>query len=262
MGGSFASGKEEALYLGGFSSGGTSSQTTDVGYVPLPGLITVDFADKKFRNISAAGYSTYSTSAWGGMHYIPMLGPNGVYIMIGGDTPPPWSYTYGDSKRKMDNITVYEPVTRQWFHQTTIGDEIPTPREHFCIVGMGEKASGSFEIFIYAGYDGIGRPPSPKYDELWVLTLPAFHYQKADYTSTHGRHGHTCSVIGSRYIFTYGGGEMLKNNFWGEVGRPDPVFNRGIGIFDMSKMTWVEEFDPDAAPYVRPNSFNDWYAAK
>lgn len=115
---------------------------------------------------------------------------------------------------------------------------------------------------MYGGYDGTTRAPSPKYDELWVLSLPGFHYRKATYPATNSRHGHTCSVIGNRYMVSIGGGEMVRSNFSAEIRRADPVFVGGIGIFDLSKMTWVKEFDPNAAPYFRPKVFDEWYTFK
>jgi hypothetical protein len=116
--------------------------------------------------------------------------------------------------------------------------------------------------FMYGGYDGTTRAQSPKYDELWVLSLPGFHYRKANYPAANSRHGHTCSVIGHRYMVSIGGGEMVRSNFSAEVSRADPVFEGGIGIFDLTEMAWVREFDPNAAPYVRPKGFDEWYTSK
>lgn len=151
LGALFASGDKEALLLGGFSNAATSPQTAKIEIgsgVPIPGMMKLDFNDKQLKNISASGYSEYSTAAWGGMRFIPSLGPHGVYVMIGGETPPPGQYQHGASLRRMDNITVYEPVTQRWFYQIATGDELPSPRIYFCIAGIGQKDGGSFEMWV------------------------------------------------------------------------------------------------------------------
>jgi len=114
MGASAASGDKEGLVLGGFSNAATSPQTASLkDNIPIPGMIKFDFTAKRASNISAAGYSEYATSAWGGMQYVPSLGPSGVYIMLGGDTPPLGPYQGGSTLRRMDNITIYDPAKPQ-----------------------------------------------------------------------------------------------------------------------------------------------------
>jgi len=63
-------------------------------------------------------------------------------------------------------------------------------------------------------------------------------------------------------MITIGGGETLNGDFASEAKRADPVFDGGIGLFDMSDLAWTKKFDSTAQPYVRAGVINDLYTAK
>jgi hypothetical protein len=39
----------------------------------------------------------------------------------------------------------------------------------------------------------------------------------------------------------------------------DP-FYQGLGIFDLTDLTWASSYNASAAPYVAPKMVKDWYA--
>ena len=51
---------------------------------------------------------------------------------------------------------------------------------------------------MYAGYNGTLGSSAEQYDELWILTLPAFGWIPASVGHTASRIGHTCHVVGGR----------------------------------------------------------------
>jgi len=114
---------------------------------------------------------------------------------------------------------------------------------------------------MYAGYDGTYGPTEVQFDQVWVLSLPAFRWFKANYTATNSRIGHTCHVVGNRQLLTIGGVDPTQSDLVGVWRGPDRL-NQGLGIFDMSAMTWLHSYNASAAAYVRPDVVKAWYDQK
>ena len=77
------------------------------------------------------------------------------------------------------------------------------------------------------------------------------------YNSAFPRMDHTCEVIGKRQMIVVGGiiAPFDSSKTWHD---PDP-FAQGLGIFDMTDLTWMSSYDANAAPYVTPEIVKDWY---
>lgn len=93
------------------------------------------------------------------------------------------------------------------------------------------------------------------FDEIYVLSLPAFAWFKADYTAMQSRHKHTCEVFG-RQMLSIGGYSTTDNN----LGYPSTDrFFQGLGIFDLTAMQWSDSYDANAEPYQTPDVVKAWY---
>ena len=95
-------------------------------------------------------------------------------------------------------------------------------------------------------------------DEVYVLSLPAFAWFKADYPARHPRILHTCQVVGNRQMLSIGGHDPtdVYNNTW----IADP-FSQGLGIFDLTAMQWSDRYNAGAEAYETPAVVKAWYAA-
>lgn len=88
------------------------------------------------------------------MEYAPTLGPHGLVIIFGGESPDITGYDPGYSRRSMDNITVYDPKTQIWYSQAASGDHIPYSRLKFCTVivedprPIGNETQGTYEMSV------------------------------------------------------------------------------------------------------------------
>lgn len=109
-----------------------------------------------------------------------------------------------------------------------------------------------------------GCPPSydDSYNDLYVLSLPSFHWLRADEQTNTGRARGTRIVIGQRHMLTIGGVDTKRNYpefFWDR----DP-FPRGLGIFDMTAMTWIRNgrYNASAEAYRSPQAVEEWYKAR
>ena len=93
------------------------------------------------------------------------------------------------------------------------------------------------------------------FDEVYVLSLPAFAWFKANYTAVQSRQKHTCEVF-RRQMLSIGGYSTTDNNL-GHLSTDR--FSQGLGIFDLTAMQWSDSYDTDAAPYQTPDVVKAWY---
>ncbi|KAL8778999.1 MAG: hypothetical protein Q9213_007148 [Squamulea squamosa] len=124
-----ASGRNLALVLGGLSTPSTSRDTSDIADGTLqPGLITFDMTTLRFTNSTAKSFNANETGQFGQMHFVPSFGPNGLFLIMGGQNLS--AFVFGFS-----NISVYEAETQKWYNQTTSGYP-PEARRDFCVAGV------------------------------------------------------------------------------------------------------------------------------
>ncbi|KAL8992463.1 MAG: hypothetical protein Q9169_007085 [Polycauliona sp. 2 TL-2023] len=256
-----ASGGGSALVLGGVLNPWTIPESMDLTQdIIVPGLIEFNFTKKGFFNSSATGFNANGVGKSGAMHYVPSFGPNGLFMILGGT-----DFSDPDQNIGMENIWIYETLENRWYNQTATGS-IPAGRRNFCLAGV-ESTNGTYEIFLYGGFDGrLGSSAIP-YDEIYILTLPAFHWLKVDYPPEHPRHGHSCNAVGGSQIVSIGGidsnaqitvgalEDVRKSSFNSSV---DPL-TQGLGIFDMTLLEWVDLYRADAGVYEQSELIKSYY---
>ncbi|KAI1651440.1 uncharacterized protein F4817DRAFT_131302 [Daldinia loculata] len=243
----------------GYSFGGLASresdhsiQKADPGYA-VKGVVSYDFQTNQWANHSSESFGDYGTSLYGCAEYVP-FGPNGLLVFLGGiETTVDVNsvYTNGVS---WTELTLYDPVTGKWYTQKTTGD--PPPRvERACSVGV-RGPNNTYEIFIYGGslvtYGNT-------FSGVYVLSLPGFHFFKSNSPGT-PRADHGCAVIGKgrRQMLSYGGIDAGPELDFDNM-TSDP-WRQGLGVYDMTEMTWTNSYDVDAADYESPAVVRDWYA--
>ncbi|KAL8955754.1 MAG: hypothetical protein Q9193_006509, partial [Seirophora villosa] len=164
-------------------------------------------------------------------------------------------------------LQVYDAATNTWYEQRATGN-IPAGRVEFCTAGV-ESTNETYEIFVYGGHGGHLGPDAVPYDEIFILTLPAFHWLKVDYPPSSPRNGHTCNAVGGSQIISIGGvaadSRIYINHPLDEIAdstfttSADP-FAQGLGIFDMTTLTWRNNYTPNAPPYEQSDLVRDFYS--
>ena len=237
-------------------------------FVPIPGIVTYNMSSGVWGNNSAAGFSTYGTAEYGQMQYVPNVAENGLLVLFGGETSDDvlW-HDNGSDLLSFGIIYMYDISSNTWHNQTASGT-IPQSRDRFCSVGV-QGDNGTFEIFIMGGHvaSPSGEPQASgtdtekqqniALDEVFVLSLPSFNWQKADYTPSHPRVDHSCNVIGNRQMVVIGGVNPASDNGTALSETPD-IWDNGIGVFEMTKMVWNERYNASAAEYVTPKVVKSW----
>jgi hypothetical protein len=107
--------------------------------------------------------------------------------------------------------------------------------------------------FIYGGTpeDPKTVPSPPLADEfrnVYILTVPAFQWLQVPNQSPIRWLGHTCTIVGKRQMLSIGGTQeaTLKNQ--------DP-WTKGLGIFDMTALSWTNIYDAAARTYEQSSLF-------
>jgi hypothetical protein len=264
-GGAVASAKDVGYNLGGYYDSWTSQSTSDLGggFLPAPGMQICNFTTNKCSNNSALGYSSNGAFEFGGLVHVPTWGPEGLVVVIGGQTSPMLNlFSDGQKYQNMANISLFEPTTQQWYYQTSTG-EVPPQRDRFCVVGSTAGGdNGTFEIYMYGGQYGAGAFSSASSstnaasDEVYVLSLPAFQWFKAEYTSSDPRILHTCHALGSQML-SVGGIDPSAASYQDAIDNSDN-FTQGIKVFDLTKMQWTNSWDPSLPEYETPEVVNEY----
>lgn len=122
--------------------------------------------------------------------------------------------------------------------------------------------------FVYGGWGGDLGSTTIQFDDIHVLSLPAFRWFKANYTASHPRHAHTCEAVGGSQILTIGGADsnsqlqyglgtdLQKSTFNSSV---DP-FKQGLAIFDMTTMQFADHYAAHPPAYEQSEPVKAYYA--
>lgn len=141
-----AYGSNSAFLLGGTEDFLTTPETAAKigGEVALPGLVQFNMTTKTFTNSSAAGYQVNGTAERGGMHHVPSFGPDGLFLVMGGDHVDP------SDLRDFSTISILDPSSKNWYQQATTGNT-PKPRIEFCTAGVN-STNGTYEMYVTCSY--------------------------------------------------------------------------------------------------------------
>ncbi|KAI0477950.1 hypothetical protein F4859DRAFT_42674 [Xylaria cf. heliscus] len=244
----------------GFAFGGAVTASSDgsvakkiPGYA-TPGLVSYNFQTGEWENSTTSSYGGYGTSLNARAEYVP-FGANGLLLFLGGAETPVDATNETIVEMSWNHITMVDPVTKQWHTQTTSGTKPPTIESH-CSVGVAGP-DGTYEIFLYGGVSDQLRDTSP---EVYVLSLPGFVFFKGP-TDAPPRSDHQCAIVGSgkRQMLSMGGVDGENRTFTAPT-TADP-WPYGIGILDLTQLTWTNSYNPDAPAYDSPTVVKEWYDA-
>ncbi|KAN0080657.1 hypothetical protein V8E54_003861 [Elaphomyces granulatus] len=249
---------------------GGLSATSPTGHYNLGGFIE-DYVENKINSFALEEMFSYNSGnqswynltlagqhyVWGEAQYVPIYGARGVVLFFGGFWPSDHSVGSPSSLATLDTILVYDIYTNRFFKQQTSNP--PPGRAFLCSVAAGASNNESYEIFIYGGTQDWVAPISSQSlaDDLgsvYILTVPAFQWLQAPNQSPIRRQGHTCSIIGKRQMLSIGGTQeaSLENQ--------DDPWPNGLGIFDMTTLSWTNVYDAAAPAYEQPSLVSQFYA--
>jgi len=148
---------------------------------------------------------------------------------------------------------VYDSGTGSWYSQGTTAenDQFPPNRVNYCTVAASAPDNSSHNIYMYGG-EASGQTPNIAFSDMWILSIPSFHWIPVDVTSM-PRKGLGCTVVAGRYMVTYGG---LQAGWTDSTdGDKCDQENYGLRLFDMSDLTWQSRYNgPENSKYTVPSA--------
>lgn len=185
-------------------------------------------SDGAWRNITQGGIQSgdgFPERADGVLVYVPGYGAEGILLGLAGGTNATFD--------QMNVIDVFDIATSKWYTQPTNGTQ-PSYRVDPCAVAFSAADGSSTNVYMYGGQDLTPVGHQIQYDDVWILTIPAFTWIKADTTgqSTPGaRAGHTCNAWDAQMVVV-----------GGYVGANQSCDSPGIYIFDASELKWINDY--------------------
>ncbi|KIX97372.1 uncharacterized protein Z520_06824 [Fonsecaea multimorphosa CBS 102226] len=230
----------------------TDVYTLDPG-VPQIGekfIASFNTSDWTWTNKTISSELVPEWSERGNLVFLPGTESNtgGLAVALGGDTRPETQYL------SLRRVVMYDTGADEWFEQDTTaeGGTYPAPRASFCAVAMSAADGSSHNIYVYGGLqassdDALG--------DIWILTLPAFHWIPVS-TSSVPRSAPACAVVADRYLVTYGG--MYQTIEWPIPARydwPCDQAQSGLRLFDLTHLNWTSTYEaPPQQSSVTPKS--------
>ena len=166
----------------------------------------------------------------------------------------------------MQVVHIFDIAKNAWFAQSTTAQvRFPTDRSDFCSVIASAEDSSSYNIYIYGG-SGYAASDDSAF-EIFILTLPAFHWVKVYPLSGnttealfHQVVGHRCQKIHEKYMVASSGSYSHGERCGG--GDPKSMRFQGMSIFDMSSLTWTTRVELENPKYLVPQVLYDIIGGK
>lgn len=113
-------------------------------------------------------------------------------------------------------------------------------------------------------YGGASSQTSSTASDVYVLSLPGFVMFKSPNSGT-PRQDFSCVTVGGNSSSTAHRQMLVVGGTNGYLGFPTSLTNtdpwkQGLGVFDLTDMTWSSSYDPDAAEYDSPSLVKTWYS--
>jgi hypothetical protein len=256
-----ASGDGAGYMLGGFAVNTSATDPRTYSW-SISGLVTYNYTTNKLTNTTVGDNYTGGVNQMGGMLYIPNFGNNGILLVVGGDQFGKYS-PYSSALLSFSTVAVYDIASGNWYDQETSGD-VPEGRKEYCCAGIA-STNNTYEIFIYAGWNGNLGPLSVPYDQAFVLSLPAFRWFSAPYPAAHPRHAVSCVPVGGGQIMTVGGVDTTQSGpdiFYTYVFNTSDPFAQGLAIFDMNAMAFAPSYTAKPPAYTGASIVHQYYASR
>lgn len=251
-----ASGNGTAFLLGGLDVFGTY-------HVPVSGLLSYNFSTQTVENTTVSA-SSDGFLQMGSMQYVPNFGSAGILVSAGGNhgyvkSSGEWASNW----QAFDTVQVLDIASGTWYDQVTTGN-VPPFRMQYCMAGAA-SSNRTYEILVYAGWNNTLGEYSTSFDAAYVLSLPSFNWFKADYEAASPRHGLTCEHIGGGQVLTIGGLDTSQHdasNQYRGVFHTEDTFPQGLGIFDLSSMSFADSFEANRTTYDYAYALSTYYKTR
>ncbi|RPA73807.1 hypothetical protein BJ508DRAFT_45122 [Ascobolus immersus RN42] len=199
-------------------------------------LVSFDAASNTWTNSTTALEHT----EFGTLTALDAAGPEGLLLLLGGQSgaeqhqggksPPEW--------RTMEAVQVYDIASEKWYNQPTTseGGFFPDRRTLHCTVAASAPDGSSHNVYMFGGQSDGNRE---FLRDVWVLSLPAFHWVNLRADLPAGISDAACGKVGERYLFSFGGRDS-ETPIGGDVACDER--EGAVKLLDLAEGKWVEEY--------------------
>ncbi|KAF2735917.1 hypothetical protein EJ04DRAFT_522385 [Polyplosphaeria fusca] len=223
-----------------FYAGTTATGPTDQWAFGNKDLLTFDTPSFRWTNVSTNEQVTPEVNIIGGSFvFLPGTESTtgGIGVLIGGVD------LNKESNEPLRSVLVYDSATDSWYRQSTTAEgDFPSSRWHFCAVAASASDNSSHSIYVYGG-EALVRGQNAS-SEIWILSVPSFHWLLVDVDSEPRKHA-GCTTVAERYMLTYGG--QVGGYYSDESLVPCDQENYGLRLFDLSTLAWTTHYGGPAS---------------
>ena len=131
--------KDTVFFFGGRESALSSPRVVNTAdKINVPGVVSFNDSSQAWQNDTLPFPWANTKYSWGVSAAVPDFGPRGLLMMLGVENDPI------DLPKAMNNLTIYEPVSKTSRWQTATGT-IPSSRFDLCSVGVSGD-NGTYEM--------------------------------------------------------------------------------------------------------------------
>ncbi|ORY12612.1 hypothetical protein BCR34DRAFT_482332 [Clohesyomyces aquaticus] len=184
--------------------------------------------DGTWRNVTEGGLQEsagFTERADGLLLYVPGFGDEGLLLGLTGGTNATFT--------QMNVIDVYDIAKSTWYKQSTSG-KMPEYRVNPCAVVAAAADGSSYNVYMFGGQNLQPFKNQTQYDDMWILSIPSFTWIEVDMSKQsvpYARAGHSCNIWDGQMIVV-----------GGYVGQDLTCDSPGIYIFNMSSLSWSDQF--------------------
>ncbi|PSN61858.1 hypothetical protein BS50DRAFT_625213 [Corynespora cassiicola Philippines] len=231
----------------GYHLGGYQDETTDSKWSGprryVSEMVTFDMVTRQYSSLP--GPDTLGRGE-GNMLFIPASFA-GLLIYFGGVSQDLQNNQVQHAS--MEEIWIYDIDLKKWYMQKATGD-IPDNRSRFCSGITWADDKTSYNLYMYGGIDPDFQTPG--FDDVYVLTMPAFVWIKMWPQADPGLNPHhslTCNIINGTQMMVIGG--YFPNTSVCDVPDVYGQHNVDLGMIEESGVLW-EKFNHSNPPYRVP----------
>jgi hypothetical protein len=127
--GAYANSKDTGFLVGGWAGGWTDASLPSSSSFSVPNIVSFNMATKLWSNDSGLAFTQFGTDVRGAAEFIDSFDPNGILLLLGGAANAAGSQNTGAGLLDFNNLTFYDPVSKEWYWQATTGD-VPPPDKY------------------------------------------------------------------------------------------------------------------------------------
>ncbi|KAF2831780.1 hypothetical protein CC86DRAFT_143392 [Ophiobolus disseminans] len=232
------------FYLNGILSNGS-----DEHLHVFPKMIIMNTRTKEVRVVSTNEILPDTARVGAVLQYLPLLGTRGALVLFGGATRHKENVTTDTwgTMVPLDVIHIFDIASLDttpngiWYRQSTSG-RTPSNRMITCAISILSPDRTNYYIYISSGHS-----PTEIHDDVWVLSLPQFHWTQV-FSGSRSNYGSVCHLVGNKQLLVLGGIDRHA------ACQRSPY----VSLFDVTNLKWERSYVKDDEAFRVPKAVSDW----